>query len=156
MAGVVASLSHSARRRRSQILVDAAHSAGRALCGTDGWPLAPEGRFQSPFHPQTHTPDTIADKHIRISLKVKETAEKTRPHDDVFVATFRAGANGHAYQRIEQESGAEFWSIKAWTPLPPPRRRLKDPVSNEPICQPRKSRGSLDPALFAGARGMSQ
>jgi hypothetical protein len=66
-----------------------------------------------------------ARKHIAISLQARHIAEECCPGCAVYVATYTTGQAGQAYQRIEEQSGQEFWSIKAWTP--PPRRRLKDP-----------------------------
>ncbi len=71
-------------------------------------------------------PDSeIARKHIAISLRVKRIASSCCSKWGSYVATYTAGSAGQAYQRIEQDSGEEFWSIKTWTP--PPHRRLKDP-----------------------------
>jgi hypothetical protein len=69
--------------------------------------------------------EKIAAKHTDISLGVKQTAARCMPQYKVYVATYTTGRAGQIYQRIEEKSGEEFWSIKAWTP--PPRRRLKDP-----------------------------
>jgi hypothetical protein len=67
----------------------------------------------------------IAREHIEISIKIKRLADVFCRDCQTYVATYTAGASGQSYQRIEQESGEDFWSIKAWTP--PPRSRLKDP-----------------------------
>jgi hypothetical protein len=69
--------------------------------------------------------EKIAAKHTDISLRVKQIAAHCIPQCQVYVATYTAGSAGQTYQRIEEKSGEEFWSIKAWTPWP--RRRLKDP-----------------------------
>ena len=66
-----------------------------------------------------------AGRHIAISLQVKRLVQECCPECGVYVATYTAGRSGQAYQRIEEQSGEEFWSIKAWTG--PPYRRLKDP-----------------------------
>jgi hypothetical protein len=66
-----------------------------------------------------------AARHIDISLRVKQIAARCIPQCQVYVATYTAGSAGQIYQHLEEKSGEEFWSIKAWTP--PPRRRLKDP-----------------------------
>ena len=68
---------------------------------------------------------TIAKKHIDISIRVKQIAGHSCPHCHVYLATHRIGKAGQFYQHIEQVSGEEFWSVKAWTP--PPRHNLKDP-----------------------------
>lgn len=67
----------------------------------------------------------IAEKHIDISIKVKQVADSICQHCHVYIATYTTGKAGQFYQRIEQESGKEFWSTKAWTH--PPYCRLKDP-----------------------------
>jgi hypothetical protein len=67
----------------------------------------------------------IALKHIEISIQTKQIAEKYCKECCVYIATYTTGRSGQAYQRIEEKSGEEFWSLKAWTP--PPHRRLKDP-----------------------------
>ncbi len=67
----------------------------------------------------------IAKKHIEISIKTKQIADVICRGCLVYIATYTTGKSGQVYQRIEQESAEEFWSIKAWTPSP--RRRLKDP-----------------------------
>ncbi len=66
-----------------------------------------------------------AAKHTEFSIRVKHLAARYSPQYTVYIATYTAGAAGQIYQRIEEGSGEEFWSIKAWAP--PPRRRLKDP-----------------------------
>lgn len=68
---------------------------------------------------------TPAGRHIEISLQVNRLVQECCPQCGVYVATYTTGRFGQAYQRIEEESGAEFWSIKAWTD--PPHERLKDP-----------------------------
>ena len=68
---------------------------------------------------------TIAKKHIEISMKAKHIADISCQNSRTYIATYTTGGSGQSYQRIEQESGGEFWSIKCWTP--PPRSRLKDP-----------------------------
>lgn len=60
-----------------------------------------------------------------ISLAVKQIANRCCPSCDAYIATYTAGIAGQLYQEIEEESGEEFWSIKAWSP--PPRRRKKAP-----------------------------
>ena len=67
----------------------------------------------------------IARKHTAISIQTKQIAMMHCQGCRVYIATYTTGKSGQAYQRIEEESGEEFWSIKAWTP--PPHRRLKDP-----------------------------
>ena len=66
-----------------------------------------------------------AAKHTDISIRAKQIAESCSPQYDVYIATYTAGKTGQIYQRIEEKSDEEFWSIKAWTP--PPHHRLKDP-----------------------------
>jgi len=66
-----------------------------------------------------------ARKHIDISIKTKHIAELHCQSYYVYVATYTTGKSGQAYQRIEEESGEEFWSIKALTLSP--HHRLKDP-----------------------------
>jgi hypothetical protein len=73
--------------------------------------------------PPTET--TIAQKHTELCIKVKSIAESSCPDWRVYLATYTTGRAGQSYQRIEQESGEDFWSIRALTP--PPHRRLKDP-----------------------------
>lgn len=67
----------------------------------------------------------IAKKHIEISIKTKQIAQVICRDCLVYIATYTTGKAGQVFQRIEEQSAEEFWSIKAWTP--PPRRRLKDP-----------------------------
>ncbi len=67
----------------------------------------------------------IAKKHIAISVKSKDLAVANCSDSLVYIATYTTGRSGQSYQRLEQESGEEFWSIKAWTS--PPHGRLKDP-----------------------------
>jgi hypothetical protein len=85
--------------------------------------------------------EKIAAKHIDISLRVKQIAARCIPQYKVYVATYTAGSAGQIYQRLEEKSGAEFWSIKAWTPPSPRRRRLKDPDGG-------MDQGELVPILF--------
>jgi hypothetical protein len=56
-----------------------------------------------------------AHGHIEISLQVKRIVQACCPDCDVYVATYAAGRAGPSYQGIEEQSGVEFWSIKAWT-----------------------------------------
>ncbi len=67
----------------------------------------------------------IAEKHIDISIRAKQIAKSSNRDWHIYIATYAAGTSGQSYQRIEEASGEEFWSIKAWTPAP--HRRLKDP-----------------------------
>jgi hypothetical protein len=71
------------------------------------------------------TEPTIATKHIGISIQAKQIALNYCKRCNVYIATYTSGISGQAYQRIEEKSGEEFWSLKAWTP--PPHHRLKDP-----------------------------
>ncbi len=67
----------------------------------------------------------IAKKHIDISIRAKQIAAGKDRDWLIYIATHAAGISGQSYQQIEEASGEEFWSIKAWTPAP--HRRLKDP-----------------------------
>ena len=67
----------------------------------------------------------IARKHIDISLRTKLIAALDNLDNGVYLATYTTGNSGQTYQYIEEQSGEEFWSIKAWTPAP--HHRLKDP-----------------------------
>ncbi len=66
-----------------------------------------------------------AKKHIGISLRVKQAINTRFPDYGVYVATYTSGKTGQIYQRVEEETGEEFWSIRAWRP--PLNLRLKDP-----------------------------
>jgi hypothetical protein len=67
----------------------------------------------------------IAKKHIDLSIETKEIAKRAFNDCQVYIATYTTGRAGKDYQYIEEQSGKEFWSIKAWTT--PPHHRLKDP-----------------------------
>lgn len=67
----------------------------------------------------------IAEKHIDISIKTKQIAKSNCKDCVVYIATYPIGRPGQSFQRIEEQSGEEFWSIKAWTQ--PPHHHLKDP-----------------------------
>ena len=72
-------------------------------------------------------PDSaIAKKHIEISLRAKQIAQRALPGCRVYVATYTTGRSGQSYQQIEEHTGEEFWSIRAITPPPPPHTRIKD------------------------------
>ncbi len=60
---------------------------------------------------------TIAAKHIQISIQAKQIAMEVCKDCNTYIATYTSGTSGQAYQRIEEESGEEFWSLKAWTSL---------------------------------------
>lgn len=73
----------------------------------------------------TASASSIAQKHTDISVRTKQIVNASCPDCRVYIATYRTGTAGQEYQQIEQDNGEEFWSIKAWSPLP--HRRLKDP-----------------------------
>ncbi len=68
----------------------------------------------------------IAKKHIDISIKTKQIATLIDKGYHIYIATYTTGKTGKCYQQIEEASGEDFWSIKAWTRYPHPHR-LKDP-----------------------------
>jgi len=70
----------------------------------------------------------IARKHIDISIRTKLIAALDNLDNCVYLATYTIGDSGQSYQHIEEQSGEEFWSIKAYTPAP--HLRLKDPEVN--------------------------
>lgn len=66
----------------------------------------------------------IAEKHVKLSTRVKEIAESKGYHaGQVYIATHKP----QTYRNAEQASGKEFWSIKAWMPCFPRQCNLKDP-----------------------------
>ena len=65
-----------------------------------------------------------ARKHTRIGIKVKRIVRDCWPAWSVYLATYTAR---QVYQCIEQESGEEFWSIKAYSFPPQRHSRTKDP-----------------------------
>lgn len=73
----------------------------------------------------TASAPSIANKHTDISVRTKQIVNASCPDCRVYIATYRTGTAGQEYQQIEQGSGEDFWSIKAWSP--PPHHRLKDP-----------------------------
>lgn len=66
-----------------------------------------------------------AQKHIELSLKVRDIARERLPDHLVYVATHTAGKYGQLYQSLEEETGEEFWSLRIISD--PTKRRLKDP-----------------------------
>ncbi len=66
-----------------------------------------------------------ADKHIRLSIKIKDIINKIHPEWKVYIATYTTGTAGKIYQKIEEESGEEFWSIKLHSWID--NSELKDP-----------------------------
>ncbi len=67
----------------------------------------------------------IARKHTEIGIKLKATTKAFNPKLGVYIATYTANTAGQEYQRIEADSGEEFWSIRVWSASP--RRCLKFP-----------------------------
>ena len=66
-----------------------------------------------------------AGRHIAIGLHGKRLVDEYCPEWGLCGATYAAGRAAQPYQRLEQESGDTFRSIKGWTH--PPREELKDP-----------------------------
>jgi hypothetical protein len=65
----------------------------------------------------------IAEKHVKLSTRVKHIAESKGYAGQVYIATHKP----QTYRHAEQDSGKDFWSIKAWMPSSPKDLSLKDP-----------------------------
>ena len=66
-----------------------------------------------------------AQKHVKISLEVRDVINKIYPKYCVYIATHTAGRHGGNYRKTEEESGKKFWSLKLLSS--PERKKLKDP-----------------------------
>ena len=69
--------------------------------------------------------DLKADKHIRISIEVKKIIEKFNSEFKTYLATYTASKT---YQKLEEQSGEEFWSLRMYnSKIPDNASRAKYP-----------------------------
>lgn len=67
-----------------------------------------------------------AQKHVKISLEVRDAINKTYPKYCVYLATHAVGRHVVNYQKIEEESGENFWMLPFYSQISR-EGKLKEP-----------------------------